>query len=342
MKVRCKALCIGVCLLLSFCLPNNSFAQFFKKGHLVYQDGQIEYGLIKDNTFDALSRSVEFKTDRQSKTIQVFGPHDITGYAFDDGDVFEAHQLHKNQDCSSCNGEFRFLRLVRQGDLTLLELRDNTCAPLFVQKLGGELILLTKASNSSPSFISVLNQLMQDRAIQVSSTSSLSVASLAPYVDAYNHWKSEDEIEKEKATSVTVWGTTGLPLEYKADGFSSFAKGGLIETVMPLSKGKVGVAIGVDHYRGIQMIDQDARLEDPEVKMYIDASLSGRYYFGQSERLTPYVGTGVLVRRQGLAKVYPMGMAGVAFHLKRHHFKVELGMHEQFFGTIGYGFSLWQ
>jgi len=319
-------------------------AQSFKPGTITTIDGIEIEGLIKDNTFEKLSESVLFKTSKAAEAT-TYSPDMLNSYAFADGDAFQAYEVSYalNED-APLQADKKFLRLVREGNINLYELRTATKSPLFVQKGNGSIQTLGLGKNNEAQYIETLKTLMADQSdVEVSDKLMLSTSSIIGLVDTYNKTNQAIETTPSYKPTLIAWATVGVPYNRFKDGFKGVSKGIFLESGMPLGGNMLSAGIGADMFRSQKVISEGGRIDEPRIveeSWYYSFLLRGQYTFLANKKISPYVAAGANLMKSNTNTLNLHTAIGANVNLGRHHIKLELSDPQEPNFRIGYGFSL--
>lgn len=318
-------------------------AQSFKQGTITTIDGKEIKGLIKDNTFEKLSETVLFKTSKTAEATS-YSPDMLNSYAFADGDAFQAAEVSYalNED-APLQADKKFLRLVREGDINLYELRTSTKSPLFVQKGNGAIQTLGLGENNEAQYIETLKTLMADQSdVEVSDKLRLSTSSIIALVDTYNKTDQKVEVSSSYKPALIAWATAGVPYNRYKDGFKGISKGLYLESGMPIGGNMISATIGADMFRAEKIIPSTVIDEPQRVveSWFYTFTLRGQYTFFVDKKISPYVAAGANILKSNTNAVQLHTAVGANVNLGRHHLKVEVSDPSELNLKIGYGFSL--
>ncbi len=334
------------------------YAQSFKKGFIINPDGDTLHGLVREGSYESLSLSIDFKTDRHAE-VQHFSAAQLMAFGFKEGDYFESQPVRfstKTKDGWQEVGGQRFLYRLVAGPISLYELRDGQEMPLFIKKQGHALQLLCFDKEGQPEYRQVLQTAVADcPQLVFPEKIKLEAYAIQSLVEDYNGCGSLEK--RHQVPYVQVWGFGSLSMMAFINEYEGWGKG-LAAEIRPFKRGFGSRwTVGLDYENLAYTRDYGYDFE--KVRLH-EISLKTRFYLpNRNAHFSPYGLFGARYSQRKSERGYHFSsgetyvekiyrdkallfQVGVGVHAQfgRHLFRLEVPFDRSVSFRLGYGVKL--
>ena len=241
--------------LLSLLMAASVLGQRYHRGYVITLQGDTLRGFLQDAPYQALSRWVQFKSDRKSEARRYF-PADLREFGFFDGDCFRSFpvefRLRRPGGGWRTHTEQRFLYLLEEGSLSLYELRDEAVQPLFLWSAEEGLRVLGFDERGRPAWREQLRSAVADCPhLRVPPDLPLTLQAVRALIRDYHRCDAPASVARSLPRFM-AWLEVGAPVVALSNGIRGWAKGLHFEW-RPTDKGPLrgwSLGIGFEHYVG--------------------------------------------------------------------------------------------